>query len=348
MRHGILGLLCVGICFPLGAYSQGIGSRADSFNVAAFRAFQSREFERTGALARKALESCPGTSVSREAGIAEANLGAALAVRGRLDEALSRQARADSIFTAIGDSLCLGRLFAARAIALSLKGKAEAALACLGRARLLRGGNEAALACLEASVLGNTNDAVRLQDVYIRCLGEIHRCRAGGDSAGTAICAMTLGFLDGTTGDHQGALRYFSEALSLFHARADSLRAGLMMENVGLAQRKLGSYAEARRSYQEALVMARARGEQRLAVELLNDLSMLHSEMGDQPGAEQYDREAEEACNTLAEDLRLGKADDTVLVDFLDLVQARYANMLPYHTDPFVGFCDRLALDPAR
>ena len=51
---------------------------------------------------------------------------------------------------------------------------------------------------------------------------------------------------------------------------------------------------------------------------------------------------------SLAADLQSGALEDNILFDFHGLVRQRYANLLPYGTDLFEGFCDQLALNPAE
>jgi tetratricopeptide (TPR) repeat protein len=247
-----------------------------------------------------------------------------------------------------GDAVVRGRLALARAVVFHLKGKEKEALGSLDLARGLSGKDDFRLACVEAEVRSNSNDVEQAQAGYVKCQEMLNGCRARGDSSGVLVCAMRMGYLEGTTGGHEDALKYYTEALQIVRAWGDTSRMGVALRNIGLANRKLRQYPESEAAYREALDLARAAGNRGLAAGILNDLSMLYAEMGDEARAEATDREAEEALRSIADDLRQGKLRDTVLLDFYQGVKVRFANLLPYNTDLFAGFCDQLALEPPR
>ena len=315
----------------------------NAFNRASVQAFRGRDFRAAEDYARQAwgLDS----SGVEGAGFAAANIGAALAVQGRLEEALQWQGRAEERFTRNGDPVTQGRLALARGVVLYLKGE-KGALACLDRAGELLGKDDSGLASVEGTVRSNSNDGEQAQAGYMKCLEMLNKSRAGRDSSGVAVCAMRMGYLEGTTGGHEDALKNYTEALQIVRAWRDTSRMGVALRNVGLAHRKLRQYVESEAAYREALDLTRTARNQGVAAEVLNDLSMLYAEMGDEARAEATDREAEAALRSVADDLSHGRLNDTILLDFYRVVQVRFANLLPYDTDLFVGFCDQLALEP--
>lgn len=333
-----------GVSQPLSQAVEDRTGRIDALNRQSIRAFRGRDFRTAEGYARQAWDL--GQSGGRE-GFAAANLGAALAMQGRLAEALQWQGRAEEILTRSGDAAAQGRLALARGVVLYLKGD-KGAPASLDRARELLGKDDPGLASVEAEVYSNSNDGAQAQAGYVKCLEMLNRCRAGGDSSGVVVCAMRMGCLEGTTGGHEDALKYYTEALNIVRARRDTSRIGVALLNVGLANRKLRQYTQSEAGYREALDLARAAGNRGLAAEALNALSMLYAEIGDEARAETTDREAEAALRSIVDDLRQGRLSDTVLLDLYRVIQVRFANLLPYNTDLFVGFCDQLALEPPR
>lgn len=322
--------------------------RVDALNRQAVGAFRGRDFRTAEDCARKAWELCGAGAGGRDAGFAAANLAAALTMQGRLEEALQWQGRAEEVFAREGDADARGRLAVARVVTFYLAGKEEEALATLDRVRELTGKDDVRLAGIEVEVRGNSNDGVQMQAGYMKCLETLNACRAKGDASSVALYAMRMGCMEGGTGGHSDALKYYTEALQVLRAEGDTARAGLALRNIGLACRKLGKYPESEAALREALDLARACGDRRLTVEVLNDMSMLYAEMGDGARAQTCDQEAEAALRVVAEDLRQGRLNDTVLLDFYKLLQVRYANLPPYYTDLFVGFYDQLVLEPPR
>ena len=349
MWKAILACILAGLLLSPGRpqAAEDPAGRAEDLTRQAVRAFVERDFRAAETLARQAWDLCQAGTAGRQAGFAAANLGAALAVQGRLEEALEWQGRAEEVFAREGDALTQGRLALARAVVLYLKGE-KGALASLDRARELLGKDDFRLTCIEAEVRGNSNDSEQAQAGYMKCLEMLNGCRARGDSSGVVMCAMRMGYLDGTTGGHEDALKYYTEALKIVRAWGDTSRMSVALRNIGLANRKLRQYPESEAAYREGLSLAGAAGQRAQAAEILNDLSMLYAEMGDEARAEATDREAEAALRSVADDLSQGRLKDTVLLDFYQGVKVRFANLLPYDADLFAGFCDQLTLEPPR
>ena len=350
MWRAILACILAGLLLSPGRpqAAEDPAGRAEDLTRQAVRAFGERDFRAAETLARQAWDLCQAGTAGRQAGFAAANLGAALAVQGRLEEALEWQGRAEEVFAREGDALAQGRLALARAVVFYLKGKEKEALASLDLARGLFGKDDFRLACVESEVRSSSNDGEQAQAGYVKCLEMLNVCRARGDSSGVAVCAMRMGYLEGTTGGHEDALKYYTEALQIVRVWGDTSRMGVALRNIGLANRKLRQYPESEVAYREGLSLAGAAGQRAQAAEILNDLSMLYAEMGDEARAEATDREAEAALRSVADDLSQGRQNDSVLLDFYRGIQVRFANLLPYDTDLFAGFCDQLALEPPR
>ena len=361
MRKAILTVVLFGLLWPETApeaappdTSRVRTSRIDSLNRTAFEAFGSRNFRTTGAAARRAWDLCGGATDDVAAGIAAANVAAALTMHGRFREALEWQNRAKAIFVRTENPGLRGRLEAARAVTdffLSQQyspGEPEEALADIERAEALLGADDIRTARLKGMLLCCSNDPERAQAGYRSLKRLLEEYRTGGDGSLRAVCAMHLGRIEGTSSGHRAALDYYTEALDAMRAGRDSSGTGPALRNVGLARRSLGAYAEADAAFREALDLARERGDRRLTVVVLNDLSALYTEIGEHARAQAYDREAGAALAAIAEDLRQGRTDDTVLFDFYQLLKIRYASKLLYDLDLFPGFCDQLALEPPR
>ena len=281
---------------------------------------------------------------SSGAGLAAANLAAVLTIHGRLEEALRWQDRAEEIFGREGSSALQGRLAVAQAVTLLLAGEEEGAWVSIRRARELLGEDDWGSAWAEAEVQSQSKDT----GGYMKYMELFKECHTRDDNTDVAHCAMRLGRIEGTTGGRQAALEYYTMALEILRAERDPSGIGLALRNVGLALRKLRQYPESEAAFREALDLAHNRGDRRLIVEILNDLSVLYAEMGDNARARDWDLEAEEALQSIAEDLKRGQLTDTVLLDFYRFLKVRYVNRAPYDTDLFVGFYDQLVLRPLR
>ena len=212
---------------------------------------------------------------------------------------------------------------------------AEESLAGLEKAGELLGADDVRMSYVKAEILGRSNDPNRQQAGYLK---HMRKCEQMRDRAGVALCKMGLGRIEGGSGGYRSALKYYTEALRVLRATRDSIGIGLALHNIGLANRKLQHYPESEASFQEALALASARGDQRMTAEILNAMIVLYMNMGDEVQARDCNREAEEVLQAIAEDLRQGRLTDTVLFDFFGLLQMRYANLPPCHTDLFVGF----------
>ncbi len=355
MREAMLVLMLIGLLSPGRSMGQALpqspevrAGQVGDLNRQAVRAFRNRDFRGAEDLARHAWELSQGEKIGGEGGFAAANLGAALAMQGRLGESLEWQARAEEVFGRDGDTVARGRLAVARAVILFMKGKEEEAVVSLGRAGEMVDKEDLRLSCVDAEILGHSGDVQKAQKGYTKFMSLLNACRARGDSSGVVVCAMRLGCLEGTTGGHEDALKNYAEVFNIVRAWGDTVQMGMALRNMGLANRKLRQYPESEKTYQEALGLARGSRNPGLAAEVLNDLSMLYAEMGDEVRAEETDREAEAALRSIADGLKKGLLVDSVLLDFYQIVKVRFANLLPYDGDLFVGFYDQLALEPPR
>ena len=105
MRKAILTVVLFGLLWPETApeaappdASRVRTSRIDSLNRTAFSAFRSRDFRTAEAVARRAWDLCGNATNDVAAGVAAANVAAALTMYGSFREALEWQDRAKAIF----------------------------------------------------------------------------------------------------------------------------------------------------------------------------------------------------------------------------------------------------------
>ena len=336
---------------PAQALDEG-AVQVDSLNRKAFASFQTQDFRQAEAAALEAWNRSDPDALG--AGLAAANVAAVLAIKGQLDGALQWQGRAEGIFRRKRETGLLGRLAVARAVTHflgSLKfsaGNAEDSLPDLKEARELLGEEDFRMARVEAQILCNSEQAEHAQAGYMAFVRLSATHEKDGNRMCGARCAVCMGHAEGKSGGHRSALQYYEKALEIYLAEGDSVGAGLALRNIGLARRKLRQYPESEAACRKALDMARGTENTRLEIEALNDLSLLYMEMGDEAGARSADREARAAVQAVAEAIRSGQLDDTVLLDFYQVLKIRYANLLPYSTEMFAGFCDQLALEPPR
>jgi hypothetical protein len=79
---------------------------------------------------------------------------------------------------------------------------------------------------------------------------------------------------------------------------------------------------------------------------LLDDLSFLHMLRGDEAEARKADREAEQRLAAIAEAMRAGRLEDSLLLDFRQLAKLRYLNQPSMLSDPFLGVLDQVVVRP--
>jgi tetratricopeptide (TPR) repeat protein len=155
-----------------------------------------------------------------------------------------------------------------------------------------------------------------------------------------------MGALEGTSGGHEAALEIYTQIAAIHRKEKDHIKLGTALRNIGFAHRKLGNYDRSAAILKSALEMARITENRRLTVITLNDLAQLYSEIGNQDLSLQFDTTCQDTLKAIVNDLRSGKTRDSVTFDFHHLLRLRYANLLPYETDPFDGFYDQLVFQP--
>jgi hypothetical protein len=310
---------------------------ARALNAKAWEAFQAGSWPACESLAREAWSAAEAGGQAAQAGVAAANVAAALAARGRFADALAWSARAEERL-ARADAATQARATASRAVIHYLNGEREEGARAFGRALAAVGGHDWRLEFLQALVkmyadldLGPSYDALK----------------ALAGSAATdeqrALCEVALGWAASLFGGP--ALEHFTEArrlagdggtveLRVFAARD---------QGVALMRRDLEGAEAALRS---ALQIARAADDRRLRAIVLNDLSLLHVQQGREAPAREADQQAEALVEAIADDLRQGRREDTMLLDFRQLAKLRYLNrappLFPLSGDLFA----QLAVDP--
>ncbi|MCZ6634857.1 MAG: tetratricopeptide repeat protein [bacterium] len=335
--------------------SQAAGPPADSelnrLNREVFEAFKNRQFQTAEMLADRVWEQMPEGTISTAVGIAAANKGALLTIRGRFEDAMEWQERADRIFGKVTADRLRGRLEVARAVTSFLNERQfseeapEQALQHVEAARPALGKDDFRLNWVEAEMMGHSPRAVHVQGSYMKYLGLIRACESSGDSLRLGWCEMRLGIVEGATGGHSEALKRYGRALEIFEAMKDSVGMGLAMRNMGLASRKKMMYDEAETILNQALVFSQKRGDTALSVKVLNDLSKLYMETGDFPRAAKTDQMVNTVLDSIGEDVRSGRSVDSLILDYHHLIRLRYASLLPYENDRFTGFYDQLVLE---
>jgi tetratricopeptide (TPR) repeat protein len=241
-----------------------------------------------------------------------------------------------------------GRLLVARAIVAFLNsrqygdGAPVDALRLLTRAKDILGKDDLAIRMVETEIMGYSSKADHVQQAYVGYMQLLSLCQKTGDSLRVAHCAMRLGRIDGATGGHGGALQNFARAAHIFDVQKDGLMHAWAFRNMGQAHRKLGHYDVAQEHLEKALHLAQEADARPLTMRILNDLSRLAMEMEDETQAIVWEKEADVVLGHLQQKIQSGERMDSVMLDFYHLLKLRYASLLPYETDLYVGFYDQL------
>jgi tetratricopeptide (TPR) repeat protein len=326
----------------------------DSLNAEAYRLFHERDFGKADKAARLAHSLCCPDSDLRSAGIASANLAALLTLNARFDQAQSLQREADALFARAGLKERRGRLQVARAVTSFLLARRYSAdepneaLSDLHRATALLDTNDLGLCIVTAEIMARSNRPERFQSGYADLVRLVALCRQKGISGSASVCARHLAVMEGVSGGHRAALKYNRMAYEAEQAQGHELEAADALRNIGLAQRKLEEYTASEESLHQALGLATKLHDKRMQFVVLNDLALLLTEAGRGQAAQLMDVRADSMLRSIAADLQSGTLEDNILFDFHGLVRQRYANLLPYGTDLFEGFCEQLALNPAE
>ena len=326
----------------------------DSLNAEAYRLFHERDFGEAGKAARLAHALCDSGVDLRSAGIASANLAALLTLDARFDQAQSLQREADAIFARAGLKEQRGRLHVACAVTSFLSARRysddepEQAIEDLRRAAALLDTGDLRMRIVTAEIMARSNRPERFSSGYTELARLVALCKQKGLSGSASVCARHLAVMEGVSGGHRAALKYNAVAHKVEQAQGHDLEAADALRNIALAQRKLEKYAASEESLHQSLALASKLHNKRMQFVVLNDLALLLTEAGRGQAAQLMDVRADSMLRSLAADLQSGALEDNILFDFHGLVRQRYANLLPYGTDLFEGFCDQLALNPAE
>jgi tetratricopeptide (TPR) repeat protein len=314
----------------------------DSKNRQAWDAFQRRDFPQAEALARQAWASAgPGTDAA-QAAIAATNVGAALALRGRLDEALEWSRRAEERLGPGADRTALGRLLASRALIHHARGENDESRAAFDRAEPLLGPDDWPFAVARTLVRLYQSVDVSAADRLGALLATARR--PGGDPARLVPCLMGLGWAEGLYGT--GAER-FEEVRKLLEGRPPGALLALVDHDLGALHLRSQRLDAAEVALRRGLETARRAGDLRLEFILLNDLSLLHVQEGEDAAAREADQAAEQRLSAISGALREGRLEDSLLLDFRQLARLRYLNKPLLLVDPFLGVLDQIAIQPA-
>jgi tetratricopeptide (TPR) repeat protein len=329
-------------------------SAVDSLNGEAYRLFCRRDFRSAEAAARRARALCGPRTGTEAFGIAAANLAALLTIKARFARAAILQHEADSAFAAAGLRHRRGRLQVARAVTCYLSARKysdaepEQAIREVRRALSLLDSTDIRVCAVAAGMLGHSNVPKRFQAGYTDLVHLMRDCEHAHQHGWASVCARHLAVIEGTSGGHRTALRYFTRALELERGQGHDAEACEMLRNLAVARRKLADHGGAEAALLESLELAESLGDLRMQFVGWNDLALLFTETGRLQDAERADARADSVQRVIVSKLRAGTLDDTILFDYHELLRQRYANLPPYRTDPFEGFCDQLAINPAE
>jgi tetratricopeptide (TPR) repeat protein len=318
-------------------------SQPSDANQAAWLAFQRRDFPGCERLAREALRLAEAAPDPLQATFAAANVAAAVAMRGRLDEALEWWRRALEHLGPERQPAVRGRILVAQAIVQKLRGEDEASARAFEGARAALAPGDWSLGYAQASA--RAYDWQDWDEPYERLTKLRDSARAAKDKRRTAAALMMMGWIDGV-GEGFAAVKPFEEARTLLAAAGETASLPVVDHNLGTVYLKVGWNDEARAVYERGLAAARAGGDRRLEVMLLDDLSLLFSQQEDWPRAQAADREAALRVAEVAEDVRQGRLEDSLLLDLRRLVGERYAHQPQMLLELFVGLLEQLAVEP--
>ena len=319
-----------------------VEARAAQPNRAAWQAFQRREFSDCERLAREAWRLAEGDRDSLQSTFAAANLAAAVALRGRLDEALEWSRRAEERLGPQRLPLVRGRILVAQAILQKVRGEDEASRQAFQRARDALGPEDWDLAFADALAQGY--DWEDLNAAYQRLSGLGDRTRGSGDPKRTARALWDLGWMQrGVKG-----VELFEEARAILVSAGDASALPLADHNIGALLLQADRLSDAETAFERGLAAAREAGDRRLEVILLDDLSQLFSQKEDWPRAVAADREASAHLSAIAEDVRQGRLEDSLLLDLRRLFKERYVYEPQMLVDLFLGLFYQLAVEPGK
>jgi hypothetical protein len=314
-----------------------------ALNGKAWEAFRARDFAVAEASARAAWRAAEADADARQAGVAAANVAAGLAMRGRFAEALEWSGKSDARLAASGSTKARGRLAAARALIHLADGAREAGQAEFARAETWLGKDDWPLAFVRLTALVYAEPAS--DTVYKGLAALLKTARAEKDPQRTLRCLLALGWGE-TFFDPGSSLARYREAHALVAGGTDPELRAYAAHDLGTALFRSRDLGAAEAAFAEGLAEARRSADRPLQVVLLNDLSLLHVQTGEDAAAREEDASAQRVLAGIAEDLRRGRIEDTLLLDFRQLSKLRYLDLPSVLFPLFHGLFDQLALDP--
>ncbi len=311
-------------------------------NRQAWEAFQRRDFAKAESLAREAWALAGSQEDATQAAVAAANVGAARALRGHLDEAFEWSRRAEERLGPAGDRQVLGRLLAAQAVLQLARGNDDESRRAFARAEAPLGPDDWRLGVARAITRLYVDLDMAAATTTLEGLLEEAR-RPGGDPARALPCLLALGWIEGLTGE--GSERY-DEARVLLEGRDDGSLLALVDHGLGALHLRGRRPAKAEAAIRRGLGEARRAGDLRLEYVLLDDLSLLQMQKREDVAARETDMAAQQRLGVLAQGLREGRLEDSLLLDFRHLSRLRFLNQASMLMDPFIGVLDQLAVKP--
>jgi len=340
--RGLISVLLLAVP-ALGAATASAAQDAAAQNQAAWQAFQRRDFAACESLAREAFKLAEAERDSLQTAFAAANTAAAVAMRGRLDEGLEWSLRAEQALGSGGEPRVRGRILVAQAILRQVRGEDEASAKAFVRAREALGPEDWSLAFADA--LAKAYDWDDLSAAFQRMTALRESALGAKEPRRQAIALLVLGWLDGVGGSPE-AVKTFEEARAILVSAGEEAVLPLVDHNLGSVLLWADRRDEAQGIYERGLTAARALSDRRMEVILLDDLSLMFSQKEDWPRAIASDREAGERLAAIAQDVRQGRVEDSLLLDLRRLFKARYVHKPQLLIDLFLGLFDQLAVEP--
>jgi tetratricopeptide (TPR) repeat protein len=320
------------------------GADALGPNGQAWTSFRARDFATAEAASRQAWAAASSGANALQAGVGAANLAAALAIRGRFAEALEWSGKAEERLVAAGARKPRGRLLAARALMHYADGARGEGAKAFTQAEAWLDKDDWPLAFARLTVGLYVDPSSQKSYEGLRVL--LKRAREGQNREQTLRALLALGWAE-TFFDPETSVAHYREAQDLAAAGGDAELRAYAAHDLGVAHFRRGELGPAEAAFREGLDGVRASGDRQLQVVLHDDLSLLHAQKGDEARAREEDVSGQRVLAQLAEDLRSGRIEDTVLLDFRQLSKTGYLNLPGVRFPLFHGVFDQLALDPA-
>ena len=312
-------------------------------NQAAWQAFHRRDFPECERLAREAFKIAESERDSLQSSIAAANVAAAVSMRGRLGEGLEWSKRAEQALGPGGDPRVRGRILVAQALLRQARGEDQAREQAFVLARKSLGAPDWPLEFAEALV--KAYDWQDLNAAFQSLSALRDEARTAKEPKRAAMALLARGWIEGAGGSLD-AVKTFEEARALLVSAGEKDVLPTVDHNLGSVLLWNDRLDEARTIYERGLAEARESGDLRLEVILLDDLSLMFSQKEDWPRAIAADREAGARLSAIAEDVKAGRLEDSLLLDLRRLYKERYTHKPQMFIDLFLGLFDQLAVEP--